>query len=142
MRELDRSEALGLLASVSLGRIVFTEHALPAVRPVNHLVDGDDIVIRIHEVGALAALAAPVGGPGVVVAYEADAIDPDTHLGWSVVVTGYARSGCRAEDDERYAALLHPGAGPPRTCTVRIRPDLVTGFRLDTAAPRIIPICG
>ncbi|MFB6612745.1 pyridoxamine 5'-phosphate oxidase family protein [Streptomyces sp. NPDC056367] len=135
MRELDRDEALGLLATVSLGRIVFTQHALPAVRPVNHLVEGEDVIIRIHEGGALASLAAPADGPGVVVAYEADAIDPDTHLGWSVVVTGYARPVSDAEDTDRYADLLRPWVGRPMAGTLRIRPDLVTGFRLEAAPP-------
>ncbi|MGC0342598.1 hypothetical protein RKD20_007632 [Streptomyces sp. SLBN-8D4] len=44
--ELGSVEALRLLGSVSLGRIVFTRHALPTVRPVNHVLDGGDIVIR------------------------------------------------------------------------------------------------
>ncbi|MEU8436130.1 pyridoxamine 5'-phosphate oxidase family protein [Streptomyces sp. NPDC029216] len=140
LRELGRDEALSLLATVPLGRVVFTQHALPAVRPVNHLVDGEDVIIRIHEGGALAALAGPVEGPGVVVAYEADAIDPDTHLGWSVVVTGYARPVTEAEAVDRYAALLRPWVGRPMTGTVRIRPDLVTGFRLDAAPPSVSPV--
>ncbi|WP_406386427.1 MULTISPECIES: pyridoxamine 5'-phosphate oxidase family protein [unclassified Streptomyces] len=131
MRELGRAEALRLLATVSLGRIVFTQHALPAVRPVNHLVDGEDIIIRIHEGGALASLAAPADVPGVVVAYEADVIDPDTRLGWSVVVTGYARPVVDAEDTDRYADLLRPWVEQPMTNALRIRPDLVTGFRLE-----------
>ena len=38
LEQLNRSEALKLLGSVSLGRLVFTHQALPAVRPVNHLV--------------------------------------------------------------------------------------------------------
>ncbi|MET8751268.1 pyridoxamine 5'-phosphate oxidase family protein [Streptomyces sp. NPDC059104] len=135
MRELDRAEALRLLATVSLGRIVFTRHALPDVRPVNHLVEGEDVVIRIHEGGALASLAEPAGAPGVVVAYEADVIDPDTHLGWSVVVTGYARPVAVAEDVDRYAHLLRPWVGRPMTRALRIRPDLVTGFRLEAAPP-------
>ncbi|WSK73421.1 pyridoxamine 5'-phosphate oxidase family protein [Streptomyces sp. NBC_01276] len=132
MRELDRAEALGLLATVSLGRIVFTRHALPAVRAVNHLVEGEDVIVRIHEGGALASLAEPAAAPGVVVAYEADVIDPDTHLGWSVVVTGYARP---VADAERYADLLRPWVGRPMTGALRIRPDLVTGFRLEAAPP-------
>ncbi|MFJ7587498.1 pyridoxamine 5'-phosphate oxidase family protein [Streptomyces sp. NPDC097617] len=131
MRELDRDEALRLLATVSLGRIVFTQQALPAVRPVNHLVDGEDVIIRIHEGGALAALAAPVDAPGVVVAYEADAIDPVTYLGWSVVVTGYACPVTDAAEADRYASLLRPWVGQPMTAALRIRPDLVTGFRLE-----------
>ncbi|KJY36062.1 pyridoxamine 5'-phosphate oxidase [Streptomyces katrae] len=130
MRELDRAEALRLLATVSLGRIVFTHRALPAVRPVNHLVDGEDVVIRIHGGGALASLSAPADAPGVVVAYEADAMDPDTHLGWSVVVTGYAQPVLDANDLDRYANLLHPWVErATTTATLRIHPDLVTGFR-------------
>ncbi|MGP4095485.1 pyridoxamine 5'-phosphate oxidase family protein [Nonomuraea sp. KM90] len=39
-------EALRLLARVPFGRIVFTRQALPAVRPVNHLVVDGQIVIR------------------------------------------------------------------------------------------------
>ncbi|RSS78982.1 pyridoxamine 5'-phosphate oxidase family protein [Streptomyces sp. WAC06614] len=139
VRELDRAEALGLLATVSLGRIVFTQHALPAVRPVTHVVDGEDVVIRIHEGGAPASLVAPGDVPGVVVAYEADAIDPDTHLGWSVVVTGYAR---RVADDGpagRSADLVRPWTGRPPSAAVRIRPDLVTGFRLEAAPPPPAP---
>ncbi|MEV6681637.1 pyridoxamine 5'-phosphate oxidase family protein [Streptomyces erythrochromogenes] len=134
MRELDRAEALELLGTVSLGRIVFTRHALPAVRPVNHFVEGEDIIVRIHEGGALGSLAAPAEAPGVVVAYEADVIDPDTHLGWSVVVTGYARPVADADDAHRYADLLRPWVGPATTGALRIRPDLVTGFRLEAEA--------
>ena len=88
--ELDSDEALRLLGTVSFGRIVFTRHALPTVRPVNHVLDDGDIVIRTHERAALTARAGQAAGQGVVVAYEADSIAPDTHLGWSVVVTGYA----------------------------------------------------
>ncbi|MGW6706326.1 pyridoxamine 5'-phosphate oxidase family protein [Streptomyces sp. NPDC054956] len=131
MQELDRAEALRLLGTVSLGRIVFTQQALPAVRPVNHLVDGEDVIVRIHDGGALASLTAPSDAPGVVVAYEADVIDPVTHLGWSVVVTGYARPVDDADEADRYAVLLSPWVGHRMTGALRIRPDLVTGFRLE-----------
>ncbi|MFI1280885.1 pyridoxamine 5'-phosphate oxidase family protein [Streptomyces sp. NPDC020858] len=134
VRELDRAEALRLLTTVSLGRIVFTQHALPAVRPVNHLVEGGDIIVRIHDDGALASLVAPADVPGVVVAYEADAIDPDTHLGWSVVATGYASLVADADEVDRYAELLCPWVALPMTGALRIRPDLVTGFRLEAEA--------
>ncbi|MFD3554410.1 pyridoxamine 5'-phosphate oxidase family protein [Streptomyces goshikiensis] len=139
MRDLDRSEALRLLSTVSLGRIVFTQHALPAVRPVNHLVVGGDIVVRIHEDGALGSLLAPCDVPGVVVAYEADVIDPVTHLGWSVVVTGYARVVADTDEVHRYAYLLRPWVAHPVTSALRIRPDLVTGFRLEADPTRPAP---
>ncbi|MGW1806049.1 pyridoxamine 5'-phosphate oxidase family protein [Streptomyces sp. NPDC002078] len=124
--ELDSDEALRLLGSVSFGRIVFTRHALPTVRPVNHVLDNGDIVIRTHEGAALTARA----GQGVVVAYEADAIDPDTHLGWSVVVTGYAHLVTDSEELARYQALLSPWVKRTMDYAVRIRPDLITGVRL------------
>ncbi len=140
MRELERAEALRLVATVSLGRIVFTQHALPAVRPVNHLVEDGDIIVRIHDDGALASLVAPVGVPGVVVAYEADAIDPDTHLGWSVVVTGYASPVADAGEADRYAELLRPWVARPMAGALRIRPDLVTGFRLEAVGTQPAPV--
>src|SRR5437667_22837 len=46
LAELPKDEALRLLGSVPFGRVVFTARALPAVRPVNHLVDGNRIIIR------------------------------------------------------------------------------------------------
>lgn len=127
---LDRAEALRLLGGVSFGRIGFTRQALPTIRPVNHVLDGGDIVIRTHDGGALTTRARHSGGPGVVVAYEADVIDPDTHLGWSVVVTGYARLVTDPADLARCRALLRPWVDRAMDHAVRIRPDLVTGIRL------------
>jgi hypothetical protein len=130
MAEIGRAEALDLLASVPIGRIVFTRHALPAIRPVNHIVDQDDIIIRTHEGAALTAAAEQAGPSGVVVAYEADSIDPETRLGWSVVVTGYARLITDPAAAAEYQRLLHPWVDQDMDYTVRIRPDLVTGYRL------------
>lgn len=44
--ELDRDEAMRLLASVDHGRVVFTRAALPAIRPVNHLVVDGRVIVR------------------------------------------------------------------------------------------------
>ena len=131
LHELDRDDALALLASVSLGRVVFTRNALPAIRPVNHILDDGQIIIRTHGDSALARQAASSGVGGVVVAYEADQIDPDTHRGWSVVVTGYARQVTDPERAARYSALLAPWVEAAMDHTVSIRPDMVSGFRLD-----------
>ncbi|MBX7553455.1 pyridoxamine 5'-phosphate oxidase family protein [Streptomyces sp. NPDC004232] len=132
--DLDRVEALRLLGSVTLGRIVFTRQALPTIHPASHVLDNGDIVIRTHEGAALTAHAGQSEGDGVVVAYEADAIDPVTHLGWSVVVTGYARLVSAPGEVARLRALLEPWAPHPGTDhAVRIRPELVTGVLLTDA---------
>ncbi|MCM2425139.1 pyridoxamine 5'-phosphate oxidase family protein [Streptomyces sp. RKAG337] len=130
---LEPDEALRLLGTVSLGRIVFTSHALPAVRPVNHIIDAGDIVLRVFDGGDIAALTAPDDCPGIVVAYEADAIDPKTDLGWSVVVTGYALPVTDGRDGQRYGELRRPLVGGPMGCVLSIRPGLITGFRLEKA---------
>ncbi|MFE9609752.1 pyridoxamine 5'-phosphate oxidase family protein [Streptomyces sp. NPDC006012] len=143
--DLDRAEALRLLGSVSLGRVVFTRHALPTVRPVNHVLDGCDIVIRTHKGAELTSYARRADGAGVVVAYEADAIDPDTHLGWSVVVTGYARLVTDPDELARYQRLPHPGVGYALDHAVRIHPGLVTGVRLTangSPPPSAAPVAG
>ncbi|MGV9559539.1 pyridoxamine 5'-phosphate oxidase family protein [Streptomyces sp. NPDC003401] len=133
--ELDTAEALRLLGGVSLGRIVFTRHALPTVRPVNHVLVDGDIVIRTHGDAALTRYARQSGAEGAVVAYEADDIDPETHLGWSVVVTGYARLVTDADELARYRALLRPWATQRMDHAVRIGPDLITGVRLTAHDP-------
>ncbi|MFG2562002.1 pyridoxamine 5'-phosphate oxidase family protein [Streptomyces sp. NPDC048496] len=128
--EFDSDEALRLLGSVSFGRIVFTRHALPTIRPVNHVLDNGDIVIRTHEGAALTSRTQQADGQGVVVAYEADVIDPDMHLGWSVMVTGYAHLVTEPGELARYRALLNPWVNRTVDYAVRIRPDLITGIRL------------
>lgn len=128
--ELDSAEALRLLGKVSFGRIVFTRHALPTIRPVNHVLDNGDLIIRTPEGTALTSRAQEADGRGVVVAYEADSIDPETHLGWSVVATGYALPVTDPADLARYRTLLRPWVTGTMDHAIRIRPDLVTGVRL------------
>lgn len=134
MEPLDRGDALSLLRSVSLGRLVFTQRALPAIRPLNHLLDGEDIIIRLGDGSALASLTVPGDTAGAVVAYQADAIDLARHVGWSVVVTGYARLVENPAELDRYRDLLRPWTARAMTDVLRIRPELVTGFRLIPAA--------
>lgn len=118
---------------MSLWGIVFTRHALPTIRPVNHILDNGDVIIRTQEGTALTSHTRQAGDPGVVVAYEADAIGPDTHLGWSVVVIGYAHLVTDPADLARYQALLHPWVKQTMDYAVRIRPDLITGVLLSDA---------
>jgi Pyridoxamine 5'-phosphate oxidase len=127
LAELDRADALFLLSTVSLGRIVFTHKALPAIRPVNHLVDGQDVIIRSH----LGAAVINAATDAVVVAYEADTIDPVLHIGWSVIVTGHASLVIDPAEVRRYVCELRTWVDRPEMDQViRIEAELVTGFRL------------
>jgi hypothetical protein len=129
LTELDRGEALRLLGSVSLGRIVFTHRAMPAIRPVNHVLDSTGIVIRSHSGAAIISEADTARG--AVVAYETDNINPDYQLGWSVVVTGIARLIRDPGELARYQEVLIPWVDREMDQVIRIHPEVVTGFRLD-----------
>lgn len=52
-QRLSETEAMRLLAGAEYGRVVFTLSALPAVRPVNHLVDDGGIIIRTRLTSAI-----------------------------------------------------------------------------------------
>lgn len=130
--QLSPAQALGLLASVPYGRIVFTANALPAVRPVNHIVDGGNIIIRSDLGSKVSRLT---GRTGMVVAYEADEIDPLHRLGWSVVVTGFARPVTDPADIARYERSLVPWIDRSMDTVISIRPEIVSGFRLMEPEP-------
>lgn len=115
-----------LLATVSFGRVVYTHRSLPAVRPVNHLMDGETIIIRTSQWSELVSVVSE----GAVVAYEADNIDLERHLGWSVIVRGPARAVADADEATRYMARLTSWAAGQRDFVIRIEPVFVNGMML------------
>ncbi|HEX7661194.1 MAG TPA: pyridoxamine 5'-phosphate oxidase family protein [Pseudonocardiaceae bacterium] len=125
MRQLRAAESLRLLASLSVGRIAFTADALPQIRVVNHVVDNGDVIIRSH-VGA-----AIISTNRQVVCYEADAVDPETRAGWSVIVTGIAQVIDNPSEIARYEGRVEPWLEDvPMDYVIRIRPEIVTGYRI------------
>lgn len=123
-RELDRQECLRLLPRTSVGRIVYTERALPAVLPVVFRLE-DDFSVLLRTSWA----AVPVSAvDGAVVAFEADAFDDTARSGWSVVVTGRAAVVTDPAEQRRLAR-----EGPlswvtaPEDVFLRIEPAMVTG---------------
>ncbi|MEC3917888.1 pyridoxamine 5'-phosphate oxidase family protein [Nocardia sp. CDC160] len=128
MVNLSRTESLRLLASVPFGRVVFTRDALPAIRPVNHIVDGDQVIVRTRLSSRLTTTVR--ADSEVVVAFEADEIDPVRRLGWSVVVTGIARTVTDPMRVARYDRQVRPWIDGLMDTIVAIEPTLVTGVRL------------
>ena len=133
LEALPRAESLRLLSTVSLGRLVFTHLALPAIRPVNHAVAGDQVIIRAYLGTAIST--AVRDRSGTVVAYEADLIDPDTHLGWSVIIVGRASRLTDPAEAAQYRQLLQPWVIDGADDIITVQADMVDGFRLvDTTA--------
>jgi nitroimidazol reductase NimA-like FMN-containing flavoprotein (pyridoxamine 5'-phosphate oxidase superfamily) len=123
---LGPGECRDLLRRAEVGRIVFTHNALPAIQPVNYVLDGEDIVFRTSRTSRLATAAT-----GTIVAFEIDAVDPRARTGWSVVAVGPAR---RVSAPGEVAALekaeLRTWAPGQRHQFVRIRPEILSGRRI------------
>ena len=128
---LTEGECYRLLAGDTFGRVVFTRRAMPAIVPVNYLLDGRDILLRTDPKSQLGRAI-----DATIVAFEVDGIDRSSHTGWSVVVVGTAHA---LEDDAgpREIRTVEPDPWAPgaRTLLVRITPGAVTGRKLTAPAP-------
>lgn len=120
---LTRRQCLDLLERVRVGRLVFTEDALPAVQPVNFRVWHDDVVIRVAGGPKLAAAT-----DHQVVAFQADELDADLHTGWSVTIVGHAQPITDVDEQVEVAGtFVQPWVDGRRDHFVRIRAEKVTG---------------
>jgi nitroimidazol reductase NimA-like FMN-containing flavoprotein (pyridoxamine 5'-phosphate oxidase superfamily) len=109
--DLSPDECRDLLRAGGIGRVGVSVGALPAIFPVRyHLVD-DDIVFAAARDPFKASLA------GTVIAFEADAFDPDHTTGWSVLVVGRVESSADAG-------------------TTRVPSDHISGLRFRSGADR------
>lgn len=128
---LPLDQCLRLLSSVPVGRLGFFADGEVTVLPVNHVVDGQDIIFRT---GYGSKLASAEGDH--LAAFEADHYDEQTRSGWSVLVTGRVEVVLDDADIERLSRLgLHPWVtAVQRPFWIRIRPTSVTGRQTPQAA--------
>jgi nitroimidazol reductase NimA-like FMN-containing flavoprotein (pyridoxamine 5'-phosphate oxidase superfamily) len=134
VRRFDRSgleilapgECLRLLQSVPVGRLVFTQGGLPAVRLVNFSIDGDTIVFASDDGEKFRAAER-----GDVVAFEVDEIDLDRHVGWTVTAIGHL-SVVPADEASRIrrATPLRTWAPLHEQCLIRLGAESLSGRRL------------
>lgn len=113
-----------LLASEVIGRLGFTDGALPVILPVAYFLHAGDVLIPADQ-GSTVVTAVR----GAVVAFEIDALDATTGSGWSVSVIGPSRVVTHPREVESMDALGPTGrpAGPGR-CYISVRPGLVRGW--------------
>ena len=124
--QLSRDECLRLMASVPVGRIIYTRQALPAVDLVNFTLDRGDIIIRTDHSAKLAAATR-----GSVVAFEADSLDSAGQVGWSVTVIGQSHEVTDADEISRLEQIgLSSWAPGEHEHFIRISPGIVNGLQL------------
>jgi nucleotide-binding universal stress UspA family protein/nitroimidazol reductase NimA-like FMN-containing flavoprotein (pyridoxamine 5'-phosphate oxidase superfamily) len=125
---------LRLLESVPVGRVSFCTDGEVVTLPVNHVVDGQDIVFRTDRGSKLSAADRQDH-----VAFEADDYDPRTRTGWSVLVKGHAEV---IREDSEIQRLSYLGLYPwvtavDRPFWIRIRPTSVTGRHTPLTTPQL-----
>ncbi|HEX4817516.1 MAG TPA: pyridoxamine 5'-phosphate oxidase family protein [Nonomuraea sp.] len=135
LQVLSEQECLALLSTAPIGRIVFTDRALPAVQPVNFRLDGRYVVIRTSTGSKLAAATR-----NAVVAFEADEFDARTRTGWSVTAVGHAREVTDPAERARLSALpLTTWAPGARDHYIVVEAEQISGRRVLASAPPAFP---
>jgi nitroimidazol reductase NimA-like FMN-containing flavoprotein (pyridoxamine 5'-phosphate oxidase superfamily) len=122
---LSRRDCVALLVDKQVGRVVFTERALPAVVPVTFAIC-DDAVVMCTAADTRLASAATRG----VLAFQVDDIDPNTRSGWSVVVVGVAEVVDDPAEQARIRCVLQPWAPGQNEVFIRLPLKVVTGRRI------------
>jgi nitroimidazol reductase NimA-like FMN-containing flavoprotein (pyridoxamine 5'-phosphate oxidase superfamily) len=126
---LSEQQSREALTRAEVGRVVFTDRALPAVLPVTYIVDDGTIVIRTARGSRLARAA-----DGAVLAFETDDLNRSTRSGWSVVVTGEGYVETDPDEQARLAELLEPWVPGVKAVFIRIPLTVVTGREVVGAA--------
>jgi uncharacterized protein len=132
--ELDEGECHRLLAGAALGRLAFTEGALPTIQPVSFVVSLGEVLVPTR-VGSKVAAAAR----GAVVAFEVDDFDAGQRTGWNVTVVGQSRVITEPAEVARLDALgARAWAPADEPCYIAVQIAVIRGRRL-TAVPPVHP---
>jgi uncharacterized protein len=125
LHELTTDECWELAAEGHLARIAWGSASGPVVLPVNYVVHERELWMRTS---AYSSMAEEVDD--TVIAVEMDAIDPETHVGWSVLFRGSSDVIYHEESVPTQVRVLRAWAEGPRPLWIRLSPATVTGRRL------------
>lgn len=125
------NECWGLLREVSVGRLAVWLKDHPEIFPVNYTVDHGSVVFRT---GPGRKLDGAKGDTPV--AFEADGVNADTGVAWSVVVKGSATVLESTGDVlDSFSLSLFPWQPGRKDTFVRIVPTEISGRRFKVAQP-------
>jgi len=124
LRELSRSECLGLLATKVVGRLAYTGADGPEVVPVNFVIQHDTVLFATSPHSMLGQQLRLD-----VAAFQVDDIDDDNQSGWSVLLRGRVEP-VETDDLPPAEARPHPWAAGQRPLHLRLIPRTITGRRL------------
>ena len=125
LEALSTRECVELLGGVPVARVIFTDHALPAVLPLTIAVLGDAVCFRTTADSRLAGMA-----DGSVLTVQADSIDPGTRTGWSVVASGVAEVVTDPRERAMVESVVQPWAPGDHSVSVRVPLTAISGRRI------------
>jgi len=120
---LGREECVRRLAAHGVARIGVEHRGGVGIFPVNYVLDGDSVVVRVRPDGVLDEATR-----GTLVAIEIDHADTMYHEGWSVLVQGRCThvSDPGERDSLGHLPLL-PWGGSDRDLYLRVAMERVSG---------------
>lgn len=124
--KLTAKECWERLDTHGVGRVALPAHPGPRVFPVNYVVDGLTVVYRTDAQGAAAV------EPGGEASFQADRIDEQRSVGWSVLVVGTAEHVTDPETVRHLAEQSggEPWAGGARDLLIRLVPSEISERRI------------
>lgn len=128
VEEVKSKECWRLLQSATIGRVAFVLDGQVQVFPVNYIVHRRNIYFRTSAHGAIGSVLRHAAA-----SFQVDDSCEQLHTGWSVLVCGRAE----AVDDISLLTELwgpsgpQPWAGGIRSLFIRVRPEKVTGRRIN-----------
>ena len=134
LEALDVDECRRLLATASIGRIAFTEGALPVIQPASFALRGEDVFIPTGLSSKMAA-----GSRGAVLAFEVDEYDLVARTGWNVTVIGPSRLVSLPDQVRELDALgVQPWAPSAIHCYIALRLTVVRGRRISSTDGQVV----
>lgn len=131
LEQIDRDEAVELLATQQIGRLVYTRRGLPAVTPVTYALRDGAVWFWTASAASLAQAVHKA-----VVGFEVDQVEARTRTGWSVLVLGVAHLVADPGQIARAQALgPEPWAPGRMEHLIRVPLAEVTGRRIDPWFP-------
>jgi hypothetical protein len=123
---LERTEAMWLVSGASRGVLTCVPAALPSVWPAVHTVTVGDLIIR----APLGTALDPDLDGGLPATYVAEDLGADGTAGWHAFVSGIAVPVSDAHELDHYRRTLPGFVHGPAARILRLRPRLVSGYRL------------
>jgi uncharacterized protein len=131
---LNAEDSFELIGGGTIGRIAVSVGALPALIPVQYVVDDGDILIQLDD-GFGCRIA-----DGCVLGFEVDQFDAARRSGWSVLIIGTAKSLDAAEVEAATGEPLPHRDDHPHCKYMRLHPGTVTGRRISRPTGRRVSL--